>query len=259
MVDPRFSGNCPVPVQWLSKARTTFKGKHRHSDRWRSLKPSSANQAPWTGLTSFKILPQYLSQARESFYHASEGFHSFTSQEAPPDSKASTGRANKKRKDAIDERTLSPKDRVAFIKAKRLELASFFENSVWEFDHAANAGPGRVLKARFILKWAKNPDRPPRAKARLVTQGFNDPDASFAFREWHEGEPSMEYLGAEVESRSDGSLFYHQSKYLAKLHPITIDKSRLANPSAPVTDKERTKLRALIGGLQWAATQSWTS
>ena len=415
LFDPRSPGDCPVPVQWLSKTRTTFKGKHRHSDRWRSSEPQiEPAEAPWTGFTSFKILPRYLPQARESFYHVSDGFHSFTSQEAP-NSIASTGTGSKKRKDPIDERTLSLEDRVAFIKAKRLELASFFENSVWEFDHAANAGPGRVLKARFILKWAKNPDGSPRAKARLVTQGFNDPDAlsgsvartsptlgrlsrqvllsmaatlgwtvstgdistaflqgkehdksrtlwirlpaeakrmlglegnetlmrlrkpmyglvdaprawfreardrllalgfkphpldqclfllhdmssrdssgrpqlvcmlglyvddllcignvkdpkyqhaksglhdSFAFREWHEGEPSMEYLGAEIESRPDGSLFYHQSKYLAKLHPITIEKSRLADPSSPVTEKERTKLRALIGGLQWSATQT---
>ena len=34
----------------------------------------------------------------------------------------------------------------------------------------------RILKARFILKWSKNEDGSPRAKARLIVQGFNDPD-----------------------------------------------------------------------------------
>ena len=43
-------------------------------------------------------------------------------------------------------------------------------------------------------------------KYQHAKSGLHD---SFAFREWHEGEPSMEYLGAEIESRSDGSLFYH--------------------------------------------------
>ena len=35
----------------------------------------------------------------------------------------------------------------------------------------------RVLKAHFILKWSKWPSGEPRAKARLITQGFKDPDA----------------------------------------------------------------------------------
>ena len=35
----------------------------------------------------------------------------------------------------------------------------------------------RILKAHFILKWSKLPNGEPRAKARLITQGFRDPDA----------------------------------------------------------------------------------
>ena len=34
-----------------------------------------------------------------------------------------------------------------------------------------------MLKAHFILKWSKHPDGTPRAKARLITQGFLDPEA----------------------------------------------------------------------------------
>ncbi len=34
-----------------------------------------------------------------------------------------------------------------------------------------------MLKAHFILKWSTNADGSPRAKARLITQGFRDPDA----------------------------------------------------------------------------------
>ena len=279
---------------------------------------------------------------------------------------------------------------------------------MWEFDTESSAPAGRILKAHFILKWSKHPDGSPRAKARLITQGFKDPDAlnglvdrtsptltrlarhcmlslaatlgwdvstgdittaflqgkaydgqrtlwirlpadarkmlglsdtkvvmrllkpiyglvdaprawyreacsrlealgfrrhpldqcvflyydeskrlvlavglyvddllcigdgsskaccdakarlkdAFAFREWHEGERSVEYLGSQIERLPDGSTKYHQAKYFAKLHPITVDKARAASPEDPVTEKERTKLRALLGGLQWAATQS---
>lgn len=41
-----------------------------------------------------------------------------------------------------------------------------------------------------------------------------------------------------------------------KVKPIPISKERQADPSLPVTEKERTLLRGLVGGLQWPATQS---
>ena len=50
-------------------------------------------------------------------------------------------------------------------------------NQVWEFSHEGEAPANRVLKAHFILKWSKHPDGSPRAKARLITPGFRDPDA----------------------------------------------------------------------------------
>ena len=315
----------------------------------------------------------------------------------------------------MDEKTLSLSDRLLFQEAKSKELASFFQNSVWDFDHESSAPSGRILKAHFILKWSKNPDGSPRAKARLITQNFKDPDAlgglvdrtaptltrlsrhtllslaanlgwgaatgdistaflqgkehstartlwirlpadarkmlgitepsvvmklrkpmyglvdaprawyceaterlerlgfvrhpldqclfllydwetldslgrpqlvcalglyvddllaignsvdprycsardrlqqTFVFREWHERKPSVEYLGAEIEQSPEGVLRYHQAKYLSKLHPITIPNSRLCDPTSPVTERERTQLRALLGGLQWVATQS---
>ena len=68
-------------------------------------------------------------------------------------------------------------DRLSFAEAKKAELASFFQNDVWEIDDQSSAPEGRVLKAHFILKWSKHADGTPRAKARLITQGFRDPDA----------------------------------------------------------------------------------
>ncbi|CAJ1428371.1 unnamed protein product [Effrenium voratum] len=68
-------------------------------------------------------------------------------------------------------------DIQSFIEAKRKELASFFQNQVWEFSDESEAPAQRILRAHFILKWSKNEDGSPRAKARLITQGFKDPDS----------------------------------------------------------------------------------
>ena len=77
----------------------------------------------------------------------------------------------------INERYMSLADRKLFTEAKQKELESFFNNQVWHFSPASEADPQRVLKARFLLNWKKHADGSPRAKARLIVQGFRDPDA----------------------------------------------------------------------------------
>ena len=57
------------------------------------------------------------------------------------------------------------------------ELASFFENRVWTFETTREADPNRTMSSRMLLKWAKQPDGSPRAKARLVVRGYTDADA----------------------------------------------------------------------------------
>ena len=42
---------------------------------------------------------------------------------------------------------------------------------------AEEATPERTLTSRILLKWSRNADGSPRAKARLVVRGFNDVDA----------------------------------------------------------------------------------
>ena len=118
----------------------------------------------WAGYTRFKIEPRNRRQATEQFYVASEGQASYVS---------------KKKKDdgSINERHLTLADRLTFIKAKQKELQSFFDNQAWEFASEDSAPSGRIMTARFLLHWKKNPDGTRRAKARLVTQGFRDPDA----------------------------------------------------------------------------------
>jgi hypothetical protein len=76
----------------------------------------------------------------------------------------------------LSERNMTKEEKEQFIKAKVKELESFFENGVWEVE-TGMSDPARTMRALILLKWSKNPDGSPRAKARLVIQGFNDPDA----------------------------------------------------------------------------------
>lgn len=78
---------------------------------------------------------------------------------------------------SVNLKTMTPDQRAMFIADKRRELEDFFENKVWEFDVESNANPERTMKAKWILKWSTYEDGSPRAKARLVIQGFRDPDA----------------------------------------------------------------------------------
>ena len=62
---------------------------------------------------------------------------------------------------------MSLEDRLAFIEGKKAELASIFENQVWEIElHPEKVDWNRVMKARFVLKWSadNNDNGNPRAK-----------------------------------------------------------------------------------------------
>lgn len=77
----------------------------------------------------------------------------------------------------VNERPPSPEERVRFLQAKQKELESFFENLVWELANAKEINPLRTMRSKWVLKWSENDDGTPRAKARLVAQGYQDPDA----------------------------------------------------------------------------------
>eukprot|EP00959_Pyramimonas_sp_CCMP1952_P438744 9185558-Pyramimonas_sp.AAC.1 len=78
----------------------------------------------------------------------------------------------------ISTRPMTPRERAALMDGKRKVLEELFGHEVWEFHKlAGDEDPGRNLKAEWALKWTKNDDGTPRAKARLVLQGFNNPDA----------------------------------------------------------------------------------
>ena len=80
-------------------------------------------------------------------------------------------------KGSISKRHLTLEQKLLFQAAKQKELQSFFENQVWEFDKSSNADPSRTMTAKMLLKWSKNEDGSPRAKARLIVRGYSDVDA----------------------------------------------------------------------------------
>ena len=82
-----------------------------------------------------------------------------------------------KNKGEVNEKHLSQAEKDLFYQAKVKELKSFFECGVWEFSTTEEAVPERTLSSRILLKWNKNSDGSPRAKARLAVCGYNDVDA----------------------------------------------------------------------------------
>ena len=173
---------CPLPLHYLSKDRHTLgSGNLNQYDRWKQKKNTYRQQA-WTGSTIFKIMPAYRLLARQIFYNISNGHQSYkemeTAEQAYNAQQPPRPKNMKARKDQLSERNMSLEDRLAFLTAKRKELESFFQNDVWELVYDdGSIPPDRILKAHFILKLSKWPNGDPRAKARLITQGFRDPDA----------------------------------------------------------------------------------
>ena len=84
------------------------------------------------------------------------------------------------RRGEINQRELNVSQREQIIEAKKKELQSYFKNAVWEFgyDSKGSFPHDRVVTARWVLTW--KPPQPgsdvPRAKARLVLRGYQDPD-----------------------------------------------------------------------------------
>ena len=154
---------CPIPTSYLTSKRTSRTTDMTYHDSW--SKPTSKQfPAAWTGTTEFKIQPAYRKMAHEHFYNVSEGYTTYIEKK-------------KNNPSNLSERSMSLAERLQFLEAKKKELRSFFENDVWTMVGENKAEPQRILKAHFILKWSTNADGTPRAKARLITQGFCDPDA----------------------------------------------------------------------------------
>ena len=129
----------------------------------------------WTGATIFQIKgsvrKEYAMYAKAPL-HGARQVGKMVKQKHTKDHKKMNKSAN-----TLSERTMTPDERAMFKAAKVKELQSFFDNNVWAFETSREAQPSRTLTSRMLLKWSKHPDRSPRAKARLIVRGFQDPDA----------------------------------------------------------------------------------
>ena len=64
------------------------------------------------------------------------------------------------------------------------------------------------------------------------------------------------FTGIHLSQRSDKGIVLSQSEYVKNIKPIHIDPNRKSQRVASVNEDERQQLRALIGSLQYAATNT---
>ena len=64
------------------------------------------------------------------------------------------------------------------------------------------------------------------------------------------------FTGLKIDQKNDGSIWVNQEQYVKDISAITVPRDRRAIPDAVVTEAERQSLRAVIGSLQYAATNS---
>jgi hypothetical protein len=62
--------------------------------------------------------------------------------------------------------------------------------------------------------------------------------------------------GVSVEQLDDGTIVQHQDEYMSCLSEIEIKPERAQQINHPVTEQERSELRALLGGMQWLVGQT---
>ena len=74
----------------------------------------------------------------------------------------------------------------------------------------------------------------------------------FPFKHWKQDEG--EFLGRYVKRQPDGSIIVSQEEYCQKLKTIEVSRERRRERDRPLTDRERSQLRGVAGGLNWLAT-----
>ena len=99
------------------------------------------------------------------------------SQEAAPEQLATLASISKRARSEVSVKDLSPHEVSLFEQAKAKELQCWIQTSAIRGILRRRLNPDQILKSRWILTW-KTPEpgeSQPRAKARLVVLGFQDP------------------------------------------------------------------------------------
>ncbi|CAL1132261.1 unnamed protein product, partial [Cladocopium goreaui] len=250
---------------------------------------------PWFGKTLYPLTKDAAAEFGQNYVgDLSKKFNNKTIRSRGHIWSAQASPKKKNVKDSADlkESRMSLEDRLAFIEGKKAELASIFENQVWEIElHPEKVDWNRVMKARFVLKWSADNNGNPRAKARLVLRGFSDPDllrgeldtssptlsrssrqillAIATCKSWlvFTSDVATAFLQGDSQRRlpadwcasrytdadGKGGWWLRQQAYVQKIKPLTLSDS---DENRELTVKEVTMLRGLLGALQWPATQT---
>ena len=88
----------------------------------------------------------------------------------------------------------------------------------------------------------------------VFNQTIQQLEAKYPFGSKHETD--FIFTGIHVHQNWDGSIELDQTKYVEDITPIHIDRQRRAQPEEKVNEQERQHLRALIGSIQYAATNT---
>ena len=66
-----------------------------------------------------------------------------------------------------------------------------------------------------------------------------------------ENSSAFKYIGIDLVQKSDFSVSVNQESYIKSIEPISLERSRQLQKDAVVTEKEKSKLRSLVGQLNW--------
>ena len=66
-----------------------------------------------------------------------------------------------------------------------------------------------------------------------------------------ENSSAFKYIGIDLVQKSDFSVSVNQESYIKSIEPISLERSRQLQKDEVVTEKEKSKLRSLVGQLNW--------
>ena len=180
---------CPVKIEDLQPYKITVNNENPESMMVEKLNTTSRNfgRDPWLGATVFPLRKSKARAWNMPCVNMDKKVRNIKGKEISfkEESKISeevflsTLPIKKKKDNAADlrESKMTLEDRLNLMEGKKAELASIFENGVWHLEASPETvDASRIMKARFVLKWANDGKGNLKAKARLVLQGFSDPD-----------------------------------------------------------------------------------
>ena len=78
--------------------------------------------------------------------------------------------------------------------------------------------------------------------------------AAFRWTEWEKD--SFLQTGTRITQRRDFGFELDQSTFVTEMEEIDLPSDRRRQQESPVTERERSQLRSLLGGLQWKGSQT---